>query len=331
MSEESGNKNTAPAAQPRAEPPARAPSPAAGTTSLLRSGQRSFAQARAAATRATAKTGAITGRAVAKTATGLRRGGRQGWGALRAFLRDKAWPRLSHAGRWIAKVVKPASLMRGYRRVLLVLHRFGPDRAIEQACFTRTSKHIELSILRVPHQLRRSGHDYRPTPRLVFKWAMEALPEPVNRYEFVDVGSGQGRVLLLASHYPFEKITGVEIAEELHNDALLNIAQYPRSRMRCRDINSLHLSAMRMEIPDQDTVFFLNNPFNQPMLERVVSQIVRSYKHEPRRFYIICIDCRGGHIFEDAGIFEKVPIAWQQRMKINSFSPYSIALYRTVH
>ena len=160
---------------------------------------------------------------------------------------------------------------------------------------------------------------------------MAALPEPVNRYEFVDVGSGQGRVLLMASNYPFEKITGVEIAEELHNDALLNIAQYPRSLMKCRDIDSRHLSAMRMEIPDQNTVFFLNNPFNQSMLERVVGQIVRSYKQKPRRFYIICVDCRDGHVFEDTGIFEKVPIPWKQRVRIKSFSPYSIALYRTVH
>jgi len=322
MSEQSSNNN--------AGQPAPGPLPKAGRKSLLRSGQLTLARTRRAAKRAKAQTGALAGPAISKTATGLRRGGQHGWGALKTFSKNKARPRLNRAGRWFAGLLKPASLMRGYRRLLLLIHRRGPDRAIERACFVQTSKHIPLSIVRVPHQLRRSGHDYRPTPRLVFKWAMAALPEPMNRFEFVDVGSGQGRVLLMASRYPFEKITGVEIAEELHNDALLNVAQYPRTLMKCRDINPLHLSAMRLEIPNQDTVFFLNNPFQRSMLERVVGHIVQSYKHQPRRFYVICVDCRDEQIFEDTGIFQKVQIPWKQRVRIKGFSPYSIALYRTV-
>ncbi len=305
--------------------------PKSGRKTLLRSGQHTIARTRRAAKRATAQTGAIAGPAVSKTVTSLRHGGKQSWGALKAFSINKAQPRLKRAVNWFAGLLNSATLKRGYRRFLLLLHRLGPDRSIERLCFRRTSKHIPLSIVRIPHQLRRSGHDYRPTPRLVFKWAMDMLPEAINRFEFIDVGSGQGRVLLMASHYSFEKITGIEIAEELHNDALLNVAQYPRTHMKCRDINPLHLSAMRLEIPSQDTVFFLNNPFQLSMLERFVGQIVRSYKHSPRRFYIICVDCRDEHIFDDTGIFEKVPVPWKKRLKIKSFSPYSIALYRTVH
>lgn len=323
MSEQSGNNE--------AGPPAKGPSPKAGRKALLRSGQQTLARTRRAAKRAKSQTGAIAGPAVAKTATGLRRGGQQGWGAFKTFSKDKARPRLNHTVSWLAGQLKPVSMKHGYRRFLLLLHRLGPDRSIERACFIPTSKHIPLSIVRVPHQLRRSGHDYRPTPRLVFKWAMAALPEPINRFEFVDVGSGQGRVLLMASGYPFEKITGVEIAEELHNDALLNVAQYPRTLMKCRDINPLHLSAMRLEIPDQSTVLYLNNPFQRSMLERVIGQIVRSYKHRPRRIYIICVDCRDDQIFEDTGIFEKVQIPWKLRVKIKCFSPYTISLFRTVH
>ena len=323
MSEQSSNN--------KAGPPAPGPSPKAGRKALLRSGQQTLARTRRAAKRAKSQTGAIAGPAVAKTATGLRRGGQKGWGAFKTFSRDEARPRLSYAVSWFTGQLKPASLSSGYKRFLLLIHRLGPDRLIERACFTRTSKHIPLSIVRVPHQLRRSGHDYRPTPRLVFKWAMAALPEPINRFEFVDVGSGQGRVLLMASRYPFEKITGVEIAEELHNDALLNVAQYPRTLMKCRDINPLHLSAMRLELSDQNTVFFLNNPFQRSMLERFVGQIMRSYKHHPRRFYFMCIDVNEEQIFADTGIFQKVQIPWSLRVRIKGFSPYSITLYRTVH
>ena len=210
-------------------------------------------------------------------------------------------------------------------------HRYGPDRTVEQLCFVPTAEHIPLSIVRVPHQLRRTGHDYRPTPRLVFKWAMDLLPGSVERHEFVDYGAGRGRVLLLASHFPFEKVTGAEIAEELANDCRLNIAQYPRSLMKCRDVECEHMSALRLPVPEGETVFYFNNPFDRSMLERVIAQIVRSYKQEPRTLYVICVDIDADDLFADTGVFERMPEPARQRLKIRAFSPYAIAVYRTIY
>ena len=269
--------------------------------------------------------------ALKKTAAGLHNQGQRGGKALGSFYTNRIQPRLKRIRSWLTRRLHPGSLVRDYRSILLFFHRLGPDRSIERLCFVPTSKHFPLSILRVPHQLRRSGHDYRPTPCLVFKWAMEALPEPIERYEFVDYGAGRGRVLLMATHFPFEKITGAEIAEELYNDCLLNIAQYPRSLMKCRDVGCEHLSALRLPVPEQETVFYLNNPFNSAMLERVIAQIARSYRQNPRRFYVICVDIAEREIFMDTGIFEEVTPRWRQKLKTGFFSPYSIALYRTIH
>lgn len=274
--------------------------------------------------------GARAGPAAAKIVQGLRRGGQNGLLALRGFSTEQLRPRLQQASRWLRWRVHPSTIDRDYRRLLLLLHKLGPDRAIERLCFVRTGAHIPLSILSVPSHLRRSGHDYRPTPRLVFKWAMEAVAEPFTRYAFVDYGAGRGRVLLLASHYPFEKITGAEIAEELYDDCLLNIAQYPRSLMKCRDVECLHLSAMHLNVPDGETVFFFNNPFNQDMLERVAREIVSAYKRDPRRCYVVCVDIGAHRLFEETGIFRQIQLPWRQRLKIAVFSPYSIVIYRSV-
>ncbi len=269
--------------------------------------------------------------ALKKTAAGLHNQGQRGGKALGSFYTNRIQPPLKRIRSWLTRRLHPGSLVRDYRSILLFFHRLGPDRSIERLCFVPTSKHFPLSILRVPHQLRRSGHDYRPTPRLVFKWAMEALPEPIERYEFIDYGAGRGRVLLMATHFPFEIITGAEIAEELYNDCLLNIAQYPRSIMKCRNVGCDHLSALRLPVPEQETVFYLNNPFNSAMLERVIAQIARSYRQNPHRFYVMCVDIAERELFMDTGIFEEVTIPWRQKLKIGVFSPYSIALYRTIH
>ncbi len=294
-------------------------------------GKNSLVEARRKALSTGGKIRTNTGPAVKKTATRLGNQGQRSGKALGSYYTNSVLPRLKHLRSWLVQRLHPGSLVRDYRRGLRLVHRLGPDRTIERLCFIPTSKHTPLSIVRVPHQLRRSGHDYRPTQRLVFKWAMDALPESIEGYEFVDYGAGRGRVLLMASHYPFEKITGAEIAEELHDDCLLNIAQYPRSLMKCRDVNCEHLSALRLTVPEQETVFYLNNPFNRDMLERVIGQVARSYRQEPRRFYVMCVDITERELFEDTGIFEAVPIPWRHKLKIGIFSPYSIALYRTVH
>lgn len=269
--------------------------------------------------------------AVAKAKITLSFGASRGVTGLRSLYADGLRPAIRSAGQWLALHLRPATLLRQYRKALLFVHRYGPDRKIERLCFVPTAPHTPLAIVRVPHQLRRSGHDYRPTPWHVFHWAMQMISDPVDRYAFVDYGAGRGRVLLMASHYPFEKIVGAEIAEELHRDCLLNIAQYPRSLMKCRDVDCEHLSALRLDVPDQETVFFLNNPFDRSMLERVVTQIVRAYKQEPRRFYVICVDISEPDIFDDTGIFERATVPWLSRIKLAAFSPYEIAVYRTVH
>lgn len=304
---------------------------AAHIRQLERQIRRTLTKARHVTQRGGAQAKATAVPALSKTAAGLRKGREHGGLALGSFYRQRVRPFVARSAETLADRLNAKSLSRDYRGFLEHAHRYVPDHAIEQHCFVPTSETLPLSILRVPHQLRRSGHDYRPTPRLVFQWAMEMLHEPVQRKEFVDYGAGRGRVLLMASNYPFEKITGAEIAEELANDCHLNIAQYPRSLMKCRDVSCEHVSALRLPIPEGETVFFFNNPFTRSMFERVIDQIVSSYKDDPRPLFVICVDMDGADVMEDTGVFEPVPVSLPQRLKVSAFSPYSIALYRTLY
>jgi SAM-dependent methyltransferase len=72
---------------------------------------------------------------------------------------------------------------------------------------------------------------------------------PVNGYTFVDLGSGMGRAVLVASEFPFRRIVGVEIVPELHAIASRNVRQY-RGRQQCRDIHLLQLDALRYRQPN---------------------------------------------------------------------------------
>ena len=48
----------------------------------------------------------------------------------------------------------------------------------------------------------------------------------LSRFTFIDLGSGKGRVLLIAAQYPFEAVIGVEFSETLHDIAQSNICKF---------------------------------------------------------------------------------------------------------
>src|ERR1700674_4645239 len=78
------------------------------------------------------------------------------------------------------------------------------------------------------HDLYNNG-DFAVAPS-VFHAIMRAMLERLHldfqRFGFVDLGSGKGRALLLASDYPFREIIGVELSPKLDRVARDNIARY---------------------------------------------------------------------------------------------------------
>ena len=98
---------------------------------------------------------------------------------------------------------------------------------------------------------------------------------PLDGYTFIDLGSGMGRAVLVASEFPFRRIVGVEIAPELHAIAARNLRRY-RGRQRCRDIHLVQLDALCYEPAGEETVFFFNFPFREAFMTRVIGNIERS-------------------------------------------------------
>lgn len=118
-------------------------------------------------------------------------------------------------------------------------------------------------------------------------------------YTFIDFGSGKGRVLLLASEYPYKKIIGVEFAEELHQIALKNIRNYRSRSQRCRDVESIHMDAAEYEIPPHTPlVLHFFNPFGPPVMSRVVANLQSSIDEHPRQVFMIYHSPRHTHLLE---------------------------------
>lgn len=268
------------------------------------------------------ETKTVTANAVAASKVGLARAVEIG--------RENVLPEIERASAKLKEHTRRDRLEHDYRTYLLKLHERVLDPAVEQLFFKPTKDPVPLSGLTIRGNYREYGHDYRPSPCRLVEWTIAALDYDLSRLTFVDHGAGKGRVLLLASQHPFQAVGGVEFAEELHDDATMNIAQFPRSRMKCRTVECVLDDASALGPPEGEAVHYFFNPFAREVFAEVLDNIVVSYRRRPRRLYLILVDPVATDLIDQSGVFQRHALPQIERLKIKAFSPYEVALYRSL-
>jgi SAM-dependent methyltransferase len=133
-----------------------------------------------------------------------------------------------------------------------------------------------------------AGAQYQASEPGLFHDIIRALPVPPDGFSFIDLGSGKGRTLLMASDYPFRKIIGVELLDELHQIARKNIASYQSEQQKCFDIESFFEDARDFKFPADPLVLYLFNPFPDYVLRTVLRTLADSFRSAPaREIYVI--------------------------------------------
>jgi len=132
---------------------------------------------------------------------------------------------------------------------------------------------------------------YQPTDAVLFHEMIAALSAQTgfdfHDFVFIDLGSGKGRTLLMASDYPFRRIVGVELLSALHRAALDNLKKYQSEAQKCFAIESICGDATAFSFPVQPIVLFLFNPFPESGLRRVIANLEQSLREHPRSLYVL--------------------------------------------
>jgi len=132
-----------------------------------------------------------------------------------------------------------------------------------------------------------SGGQYQPSEPELFHEILNSLPVAVDGFTFIDLGSGKGRTLLMASEYPFRKIVGVELIAELHRAAEENIRLYRSATQRCSQIEAVCADACEFVLPATPLVLYLFHPLPEVGLQRVLRNLERSLEQSPRPGWIV--------------------------------------------
>ena len=127
---------------------------------------------------------------------------------------------------------------------------------------------------------------YQPIEPEIFRAMLQALPIDFSQFTFIDVGSGKGRALLLASEFRFRRIVGVELLRELHRVAQENLAKFA-ARGSMPSMESVCGDATEFEFPGEPLVVFFFHPLMEVKFRQVLANLQSSLTQHPRPLFVV--------------------------------------------
>jgi SAM-dependent methyltransferase len=156
---------------------------------------------------------------------------------------------------------------------------------------------------------------YQPTEPSAFHEMLNALQQAAGPdqtvlnfrdFTFVDLGSGKGRTLLMASDYPFRRIVGVELLPSLHQIAKQNLSQYKSDTQKCFALESICADATAFPFPGDPLLIYLFNPFPEIGMRQVFANLERSLRDHPRAVYVLYHNPLLEHVLTERGFLRKL-------------------------
>jgi hypothetical protein len=194
------------------------------------------------------------------------------WGWLHALL---GRVRHSQAASWLH--LRPAIdtvLLRMHRRTRRLSTHFDALHG------TDTFSRMDVPVSDDPADAVRWG--YSAINHDFFREIMRSIPTPLAPYTFVDIGSGKGAAVLMASEFPFVQLQGVELSADLVALAKSNVVQFNQTSGKSLAPVWTEGDFFKWAIPHQAQLFFFNNPFPEhltlPAIQRLEQSLAEHFR-----------------------------------------------------
>lgn len=173
------------------------------------------------------------------------------------------------------------------------------------------------------HHQKTSVHFYVPTTASVIYEIIGSLPLTPNKFTFIDMGSGKGRALLVASEFPFTKIVGVELSSYLHHVAEENIKRYKPSSQQCAAFELHCMDALGYAYGEEPFVLFLFDPFGREILEKIIANLEATLRARPREAYVVYVYPQYDDLFQNSSVLRRVREASPKWQPWNQYVVYA--------
>ena len=124
------------------------------------------------------------------------------------------------------------------------------------------------------------GNQYQPSTDALIK-VLKRFPIS-EKDAIIDLGCGKGKAMYLMERFPFRKIGGYDLSEELVQIANQNFQKLGISRC-----HAIQADAMTYEDYDEYNYFYIFNAFPQEVFKVMISHVLESIRRQPRTCYFI--------------------------------------------
>jgi hypothetical protein len=143
------------------------------------------------------------------------------------------------------------------------------------------------------------------TASLIYE-ILNYLALQADTFAFVDMGSGKGRALLVASEFAFVKIVGIELSSQLHRIAADNIKRYGPKTQQCTDFELHCMDVIDYDYGPEPPVLFLFDPFGRETLQGVIAKLEASLIARPRDAYVVYVYPQFEDVLQASRVLRKV-------------------------
>jgi predicted RNA methylase len=149
-------------------------------------------------------------------------------------------------------------------------------------------------------------HFYVATTASLIYEILNSLGLQPDTFAFVDMGSGKGRALLVASEFAFSKIVGIELSPHLHHIAQENIKRYSPPSQQCTEFELLCMNVVDYHYGPESVVLFLFDPFGRETFRSVVANLEASLRTNPRDAFVVYIYPQFEELLRGSRLFRKL-------------------------
>ena len=163
---------------------------------------------------------------------------------------------------------------------------------------------IPASALRTGSRSDLYNFAYAGSQPSIIRQVLVKIPD-LDQANFIDIGCGKGRALVVATEYPFRKIVGVELSPELVETAKMNAMglhdQFPE-----RTFIDLHCEdALNFDLPEGYNVIYFYNPAYEGLLRELAVKIAVHAASPGNKTVVVYYNPAFGRVFEEHPAFDR--------------------------
>jgi hypothetical protein len=159
---------------------------------------------------------------------------------------------------------------------------------------------------------------------LIRRWRRTKPAAPLAQTTFIDVGSGMGRAVLVASQLPFKAVIGVELHPVLARLARRNLRVWREAARTVCPVRLIEGDAVEHQLPRGAILAFLFNPFGATVLRRLLRAWQKHLRARPASLDILYVNNEQEHVLEAMRGFTRLYKGKIPRSRIDAIADHKI-------